>query len=45
MAITQVKIHKYPGITINYSFPGKLIFSVLYYIVNMIDDIPEDMSG
>ena len=29
MTITQGKIHKYLGMTIAYSSPGKLIFSVI----------------
>ena len=31
--------------TIYYSSPGKLIFSMINYIGKMIDDIPEDMKG
>ena len=31
--------------TIDYSSPGKLIFSIIYYIGKMIDDIPEDIKG
>ena len=45
MTITQGKIQKYLNMTINYSFPGKLIFSMFNYIGNMIGDIPEYMKG
>ena len=45
MTITQGKIHKYLGMTIDYSSPGKLMFSVVYCIVNILDDIPEHMKG
>ena len=43
MIITQDKVHKWLRMTIDYSFPGKLIFSVVKYIVNILDEIPEDM--
>ena len=31
--------------TIDYSSPGKVIFSMIDYIGKMLDDIPEDMKG
>ena len=31
--------------TIDYSSPVKLIFSMINYIGKMLDDIPEDMKG
>ena len=31
--------------TIEYSSPGNLIFSIIDYIVKMIDDITEDIKG
>ena len=31
--------------TIDYFSPGKLIFSIIEYIVKILDDIPEDMKG
>ena len=40
MTITRGKVHKYLGMTIDYYSPGKVILSVIYYIVNMIDNIP-----
>ena len=45
MTIMWGIIHKYLGTTIDYSFPGKLIFLMVEYIVNMLDEIPEDMKG
>ena len=45
MTITQVKVHKYLRITIYYSSPGKLIFSMIDYIGKMLDNIPEYMKG
>ena len=45
MTITRGKVHKYLGMTIYYSSPGKLIFSMIEYNGKTIDDIPEDMRG
>ena len=39
MTITRGKIHKYLRMTIDYFSPGKLKFSILNYIVKMINDI------
>ena len=41
MTITRGKVHKYLGMTIEYSFPGKVIFSMVDYIGNIIDGIKE----
>ena len=38
-------MHKYLGMTIDYSSPVKVIFSMINYIGNMIDNIPEGMKG
>ena len=40
MTIIRGKVHKYLGMTIDYSSPGKLIFSIINYIENMLDDVP-----
>ena len=40
MTITRGKIHKYLGMTIDYSSPVKVIFSMVNYIVKIIYDIP-----
>ena len=40
MTITQGKIHKYLGMTIDYSSPGKLIFYIVYYTRKISNDIP-----
>ena len=45
MTITRSKVHKYLGMTIDYSSPGKVLFSMINYIGKMLDDIPEDMKG
>ena len=45
MTITRGKVHKYLRMTIDFSWPGKVILSMIDYIVKMLDDIPEDMMG
>ena len=45
MTITQGKVHKYFGMTIDYSSSGKVIFSMIEYIGKMLDNIPEYMKG
>ena len=45
ITITRGKVHKYLGMTIDYSSPGKVIFSMIEYIGKMLDNIPEDMKG
>ena len=45
MTITRGKVHKYLGMTIDYSSPGKLIFSMTNYIGKIHDNIPEYMKG
>ena len=43
--ITRGKVHKYLGMTIDYSSPGKVILSMINYIGKILDNIPEDMKG
>ena len=43
MTITRGKIHKYLGMTIDYYLPLKMNVYMVYYIVNIPDDIQEDM--
>ena len=45
MTITRGKVHKYIGMTIDYSSPGKVIFLMINYIGKMLDDVPEDING
>ena len=40
MNIMRYKVHKYLGMTIDYSSPRKLIFYMVDYIVKMINDMP-----
>ena len=45
MTITQDNIHKDIGMTINQSSLGKVTFSMVNYIGNILDNIPEYMKG
>ena len=45
MTITQGKVYKYLGTTIDYSSPVKVILSMIEYTGKMLDDIPEDTKG
>ena len=45
MTITRGKIHKYLGMTIDYSSLVKVKFSFVNYIGNMLENISEDMKG
>ena len=45
MTITWGKIHKYLGITINYSSPVEIKLPKFNYIGKMLNDTPEDMRG
>ena len=45
MTITRGKVHKYLRMAIDYSSPGKVIFSMIDYIGKMLGDIPEDTKG
>ena len=45
MTITRGKIHKYLMITINYSYPGKVKFSMVECIRKMLENIPKDIKG
>ena len=45
MTITWGKIHKYLGMTIDQSFPGKVILSMVNYIGKILNNILEYMIG
>ena len=40
MTNTRGKVHKYLGVTIDYSLPSKLIFLMVGCVVNILDGIP-----
>ena len=45
ITIMRGKVCKYLGMTIDYSSYGKLIFLMINYIENMLDNIIEDIKG
>ena len=45
ITITRGKIHKYLGMTINYSSTSKVNLSMADHIGNILDDIPEYIKG
>ena len=45
MTLTRIKVHKYLGMTIDYSSPGKVILLMIEYIGKMLDNIPEYMKS
>jgi len=45
LTMNRGKVHQYLGMTIDFSTPGKVIFSMFDYVQNMLDALPVDMSG
>jgi hypothetical protein len=39
------KIHDYHEMTIDYSLPGKVKFTMVDYVINMLNELPVDMAG
>jgi hypothetical protein len=42
---TQGPVHEYLGMTIDFSCTGKVKFSMIDYIQNMLESLPDDMAG
>ena len=42
---TRGKVHEYLGMTIDFSEPGKVKFTMIDYIQRMLNDLPADMDG
>jgi hypothetical protein len=42
---TRGKVHEYLGMTIDYTEQGKVKFSMIDYVQNMLNSLPEDMNG
>jgi hypothetical protein len=42
---TRGKVHDYLGMTIDFSIPGKVKFTMIDYIESMLDELPADMGG
>jgi hypothetical protein len=45
LTITRGKIHEYPGMTLDFSSPGKVRVIMKDYVQGMLDEIPDDMDG
>ena len=45
LTIVRGKVHEYLGMTINFSTKGKVRFSMIDYIQNILDKLPVDMDG
>ncbi|KAI2496760.1 Reverse transcriptase (RNA-dependent DNA polymerase) [Fragilaria crotonensis] len=45
LTISRGKVHEYLGMTIDFSVKGKVKFTMIDYIENMITELPADMSG
>jgi Reverse transcriptase (RNA-dependent DNA polymerase)/Zinc knuckle len=45
LTVTRGKVHDYLGMTIDFSTPSKVKFTMVDYIKNMLDELPNDMDG
>jgi hypothetical protein len=45
LTVTRGDIHEYLGMTIDYSTDGKVMIRMDDYVENMLEEVPEDMSG
>jgi hypothetical protein len=45
LSVTRGDKHDYLGMTIDYSHPGEVQFTMFDYIDNMLAELPDDMSG
>jgi hypothetical protein len=45
LTVTRGKVHIYLGMTIDYSTDGKVRFSMIDYIKDILDELPGDMDG
>ena len=45
LTVTRGKVHDYLGMTIDYSIKGKVKFTMIDYIKNMLEELPVDMDG
>jgi hypothetical protein len=44
LTVTCGKIHDHLGMTLDYSMPGKVTFTMHDYIKNLLDEVPADME-
>ena len=45
LTVSRGKVHEYLGMTIDFSVQGKVKFTMIDYIENMITELPANMSG
>ena len=45
ITVTHGKKHEYLGLEIDFSIDGKVIFTMINYIKEMLDELPLDMAG
>ena len=45
LTVTRGKVHGYLGMTIDFSCEGKVNFTMIEYIDNILQDLPDDMRG
>jgi hypothetical protein len=45
LSITRGKVHEYLGMTIDFSYPGKVEFNMDDYVERLLEDCPDDMKG
>jgi hypothetical protein len=45
LTVTRGTVHEYLGMTIDFSEEGKVKFIMNDYVENLLDEVPEDMSG
>ena len=45
ITVTRGKKHDYLGMEFDFSTKGKVIITLLHYIEEMLDDLPEEMRG
>jgi hypothetical protein len=45
LTITRGKVHDYLGMVLDFSIPGKVKFTMIEYIKEMLDELPLDMGG
>jgi hypothetical protein len=45
LTVTRGKVHDYLGMTIDFSAQGRVKFTMIEYIADALDNLPEDMKG
>jgi hypothetical protein len=45
LTVTRGQVHHYLGMTIDFSMPGRVQFTMIEYITDTLDNLPEDMQG